>query len=79
MGEPVRVEIDLELLNYIRVTLADTADDLKAHIDAKYPPDLRDKYPSYARRYKNEMEVVTDARYCLSQINAMPHNKEHYR
>lgn len=62
---PVMYSIPHDLLATIAETLAICAEDLKAHVDAEYPEDLRAKYPSYQRRWKNDREIIITAERCL--------------
>lgn len=68
MGGAVKVSVDIDLLKYIKVTLEEAADDISAYLDREYPEDLREKYTTYERRYKNAMEVVMNARWCHDQL-----------
>ena len=66
---PVKMAIDLDVLRYCRRTLQECAEDIQANLDAEYPKESREQYPSYQRRYDRDRSVVTDALYCVDQLN----------
>ena len=46
----------------MRGLLSECADDLESYINAEYPVNSRDAYPSVQRRYLRDMELVTRVR-----------------
>lgn len=67
----VQHHVDEELLKEIRATLKCAAQDIEAYLDSEYPPDLRAKYPTYARRHARDFKVVTDAHYCVDMLKEL--------
>ncbi len=50
----------------MRGLLAECADDLESYINAEYPINTRDAYPSVERRYIRDMALVTRVRATLT-------------
>ncbi len=72
MSDVVYVQISLELMTEIRDTLNICAQDLEAELDNTYPQTLREQYPSYLRRWTNDMEAVRKAQMLVQAINMQP-------
>lgn len=71
MSEAVKIEVDLELLQRIVVTLVHAMEDIEAHLEQEYPHEMRMMYPTYKRRHANGYELVTNAGACLDQLAAL--------
>ena len=50
----------------MRGLLSECADDLESYINAEYPINTRNAYPSVQRRYFSNMEIVTRVRAALA-------------
>ena len=71
MTDAVKIEVDLELMKRIVVTLVHAMEDIEAHLEQEYPHEMRMMYPTYKRRHANGFEVVTNAEACLDQLAAL--------
>lgn len=72
MADPVMVTVPLELMLEIRDTLQECSEDLEAEIDARYPFESRQQYPTLQRRYTNDMEAPIRASHLVQAINMQP-------
>lgn len=68
----VTVEIEIGLMKEIRDTLKELAEDLSAELNSHYPPEIRDKYPSEARRFLRDSQPVRDAYRLIKAIESCP-------
>jgi hypothetical protein len=72
MADPVMVQMPIELMREIRDALKVCAEDLEASLEAEYPTQSRLKYPSYLRRWQNDMDVVYTAQKLRAAIDMQP-------
>ena len=69
MSDQVKVSIKLADLENLLDAAKICAEDLACEIASTYPKENRDKYPSYQRKYENDMAVVDRAMACISMVN----------
>ena len=69
MGDPVKVSVKLSDLENLLDAAKICAEDLAIEIASNYPPESRNKYRAYQRKYDNDMAVVDRAIACISMIN----------
>jgi hypothetical protein len=58
MVDPVLVQVPLNLLREIRAALNMCGKDLASELNDRYPEKQRETYPTYLRRWNNDMEPV---------------------
>lgn len=58
MRDVVTVEMPLELMREIEKALEQCSQDLSAELSDRYPKMHRDQFPTYKRRWLNDMEPV---------------------
>lgn len=68
MSDDVFILIPKNLVSEVMLTLKECYEDIQANLDAEYPQDLRDKYPSYERKYRRDREVVESAMSAWSSL-----------
>ena len=56
-----------ELLRVMRIA----REDIEAALDQEYPQELRERYPTYARRYDNSHGICVDLAYCADVLRSM--------
>ena len=64
----VMVLVDQELLRDIRAALRECAEDLDIELDARYPEETRNQFPSEMRRWRRDRASVIDAMYCDDRL-----------
>lgn len=72
MMKQVAVEVPLDLMIEIERALELCSQDLAMEVSDRYPEAQRAQYPSYARRWKNDMEPVVDAQKIAQFIRSQP-------
>ena len=72
MGEPLVVEMPLGLMLEIRDALRECGEDLECEVNARYPEKDRATYPSYQRKWDNEMGPVRRAEFLIQAIYSQP-------
>lgn len=72
MDDPVMVSIPMDMMRDIRDALRTCAEDLAIEVDARYPALERKKYPTYQRRWNNDMETVRQAQVLADGIDTQP-------
>lgn len=72
MDDPVMVSIPMDMMRDIRDALRTCAEDLKVELDDRYPEAQRDKYPTYQRRWDNDMEPVRRAQVLADGLDTQP-------
>ena len=70
MSDAVTVEMPLELMREIEKSLEECSQDLEAEVSERYPEAQRNQYPSYARRWGNDMEPVRQAQKMVQAIRS---------
>ena len=68
MSEPVKVSIKLGDLENLLDSAQICAEDLSIEIENRYPQESRAKYPSYQRKYDNDMSAVSRLTACVSMV-----------
>ena len=68
MSEPVTVSIKLSDLENLLDSAKICAEDLACEIANTYPQESREKYPSYQRKYENDMAQVKRLNACISMV-----------
>ena len=70
MSEQVTVEMPLDLMVEIEKALDVCSQDLAVEVSDRYPEEQRAQYPSYARKWNNNMEPVRDAQKMVQSIRS---------
>ena len=70
MSDVVTVVMPLELMREIEKVLEQCSQDLAAEVSDRYPEEQRKQYPTYARRWKNDMEPVRQSEKMVQAIRS---------
>ena len=71
MAEPEKIAIETEWLVRLESVLRSCSEDLRASLEVEYPKKMRDEYPTYARRYENDIQTSLDAGLYADGIRAL--------
>lgn len=66
--EPLTVTVKLSNLENLLDAAKICAEDLTVEIENTYPKASRDKYPSYQRKYENDMSAVDRLNACIATV-----------